>query len=844
VERPLSRFARRLAPAVDRLGRRVGPAARLARIDLSLARAWLKHDDALRQTLGAGAADAYTALVLDSAHHDAMLARSVAHSLPDRLAALGDRDRQRMMRLLRSVCRERPEALTLLLRTLPDLLGRMDDQQLSSWVAQGLALHVESARKAESFLRLESGESQREVEKLRPGLRLEQVRRTLSLYARAHCGEDVQVRPGNGRAFTDGRHVFLPEVVDFFGDERDFDVYRVLTARNVGYLEFGTLDLDLDSIDGPWPERRPGELDVERLVRSFPNSSLARDIFFVLEDVRVEGRVREEYPGVARDMDALADAWLPARPDVSGLAPAEQAVEWLAQVARNQPPPRLADPAATLAAQRAAAALERVRGSGATVADTVAALQQAYVPVDALLRRVDEDSLQRLDERQGDRSGGGRRGERGDADREPVNPGEVNPQPYEEEAGDSDEYRPLPPDALGSAVDTRAMAPEERDVEEQARQLLAALQTEDGETTLAEARRRARQAAQSYEEMADFLDRNQGPAGPSAPAPAEGGDEPEAAPPLVGASLERDAVATGRVFLYPEWDAVIGDHKPDWVRVTEYNLEPGSGDFVRQVREEHGPLIARVRRAFEALRPDAARRVRGLADGDEIDLDLAIQSAIERRAGGSPSERIYARRLRQERDVAVAFLVDMSSSTNEVVNADNKRVIEVEKEALVLICEAVDAIGDRAAIWGFSGYGRDQVAFYIAKEFDTPFDERVRERIGRISWKMENRDGAAIRHAAARLAKERARVKLLILLSDGKPLDCGCDHYADRYAQEDTRAALAEARRQGVHPFCITVDPSGPAYLGAMYGEGGYTVIDRVERLPERLPLVYRRLTR
>ena len=194
--------------------------------------------------------------------------------------------------------------------------------------------------------------------------------------------------------------------------------------------------------------------------------------------------------------------------------------------------------------------------------------------------------------------------------------------------------------------------------------------------------------------------------------------------------------------------------------------------------------------------------------------------------------------------MAVAFLVDMSSSTNEVVNADNKRVIEVEKEALVLICEAIDAIGDRCAIWGFSGYGRDQVAFYVAKELDEPFTETVRERIGRISWKMENRDGAAIRHATARLAGDPARVKLLLLLSDGKPLDCGCDHYADRYAQEDTRSALAEARRAGVHPFCITVDPAGPAYLASMYGEAGFTVIDRVERLPERLPLIYRRLTR
>ena len=344
--------------------------------------------------------------------------------------------------------------------------------------------------------------------------------------------------------------------------------------------------------------------------------------------------------------------------------------------------------------------------------------------------------------------------------------------------------------------------------------------------------------------MAAFLDRNDAPAGPVAQAGVSEPERPSAVDQTVGASLEKDASPTGEQYLYPEWDAVIADHKPAWVKLTEYRLEPGSGEFVRRVQDEHGALIGRIRRAFEALRPDATRRVRGLPDGDEIDLDRAIQARIQRRAGGTGSDRIYSRRQRQDRDVAVAFLVDMSSSTNEVVNADNKRIIEVEKEALVLICEAVDAIGDRCAIWGFSGYGRDQVAFYIAKELDEPFTETVRERIGRISWKMENRDGAAIRHATRRLASDPAKVKLLLLLSDGKPLDCGCDHYADRYAQEDTRAALAEARLAGVHPFCITIDPSGPAYLGDMYGETGFTVIDRVERLPERLPLIYRRLTR
>ena len=162
----------------------------------------------------------------------------------------------------------------------------------------------------------------------------------------------------------------------------------------------------------------------------------------------------------------------------------------------------------------------------------------------------------------------------------------------------------------------------------------------------------------------------------------------------------------------------------------------------------------------------------------------------------------------------------------------------------MLIAEAVQAIGDAFAIYGFSGYGRDQVAFYVAKDFAEPWNDEARARVGRIAWKMENRDGTAIRHATRKLLDWPARVRLLLLLSDGKPLDCGCDLYADAYAQEDTRAALVEARAAGVHPFCITVDPRGQEYLARMYGEVGYTIIDRVEALPERLPQIYRRLTR
>ena len=857
-------WRRLVGPAVQRWSERVGPAARLLRVDVAVARAWMKHRGAVADALGVDVAETYTEVLLLAADTDAGVARVLAYALPDHLARVEQAHRRRYGRLLVQVARQQVEAVPLVMRTLPDLLGRLDGAPLARFLARALELHADSSAKAESFLRRESQEARDAEGTLQVGLPLEQVRRTLTLYARAHCGEDVQVRAlrAGQRAFTDGRHVFLPPVVDHFGDERDFLVYRVLTARNAGYIEFGTLDLTLDAVpwggsappdwggaytggQGGWPERREGELELERMLRGFPNPALARDLLTVLENARIEASLRREYPGIARDLDALGQAWGPRRPDLAGLKPPELVVEAVARVARGLPMPPIADAQVRSAAQEAVAAVALVREADADIHTTVAAIWAAYLPAHALLIRADPSDDDRLTPPDGDPSPGAPGGDGSDAPTDAAAEPEAAQGSGSEgsEAGADDDYRGMADDPTAGMIDVGAMSEAEREVEVRAQELLAAMSEEDAAASDArsEARRRAAEE-RSYAEMADFLDRMEGPAGPEVGR----GDEPvdDRATLATGQALDADTDGAGQTFRYPEWDATIDDHKPDWVRVTEYALQPGDGAFVAQVRDTHGALIGRVRRAFEALRPDAMRRQRGLTDGDEIDLDRAILERIEARAGGSADGRIYQRRRRRDRDVAVAFLVDMSSSTNEVVRRGGKRVIEVEKEALVLTAEAVDAIGDACAIWGFSGYGRDQVAFYVAKSFSDAWDDAACERVGRMSWKMENRDGAAIRHATTRMLEWPARVRLLVLLSDGRPLDCGCDHYSDRYAQEDTRMALQEARTQGVHPFCITVDPSGQSYLARMYGEGGYTVISDVEALPERLTRIYRRLTR
>jgi nitric oxide reductase NorD protein len=564
-------------------------------------------------------------------------------------------------------------------------------------------------------------------------------------------------------------------------------VYRVLTARASGFIEFGSLNLDLESVEGDWPAPREGEMVLERMLRGFANPSIARSLFVIFEHARVERRLRLVYPGVARRMDALGPSW---RNRTTG-SPSKTMVDQVLSLvlARVTGGDELA--VDDVCRGVATSVLSHVKPENWTrVEDTVAAVVLAYPSIDALLERAQDTARIGLD-------------------------------------------------VVG--FDPEALSQSDRDVEVRAESLLKSLKEVRPEDWKG-ARDKAKSEGQSYEEMSDFLDALEAPDGPLR-NPEEDAEEAVRSGRFSDDPDVDPDVGVG-VFQYPEWDHHLMDYKPNWVRLTEYALRSGHTDFVDAVIAEHGPMIDSLRKSFEALRPESMQRFRGLADGDELDFDAVVDAHILRRAGRGGEEGLYIKRVRANRDVAVAFLVDMSSSTNEHINTASKRIIDVEREALVLTAEAVHALGDDAAIFGYSGFGRDQVAFYVAKEFSDPWDSRVRERIGRIGWKMENRDGAAIRHAITKMADHPAKVKLLILLSDGKPLDCGCDHYSDQYAQEDTRMALIEARNQGVHPFCITVDPHGRSYLRRMYGEGSYTIIDSVEALPQRLPTIYRRLTR
>jgi nitric oxide reductase activation protein len=320
-----------------------------------------------------------------------------------------------------------------------------------------------------------------------------------------------------------------------------------------------------------------------------------------------------------------------------------------------------------------------------------------------------------------------------------------------------------------------------------------------------------------------------------------------------GAATRTDVARTtngapdAAVFLYDEWDHVIADYRPAWCRLAELDVPDDAGVFFTSALARHATLVPEVRRQFQRVRPEAYRPVRGLEDGCDIDLVAAIDARADHRAGRPPSAKLYTARVRQERELATLFLLDMSASTDETVRAgdEDRHIIDVAKEALVVMAAALEEIGDAYAIYGFSGQGRHQVEFYRVKAFDERLVPR-RGRLGGIRPKGSTRMGTAVRHAVHTMRRVRARARHLILLSDGFPqdLDYGEDRTSHVYGLRDTAVALREAEDAGIRPFCITVDLAGHDYLREMCDPDRYCVIERVADLASELPRVYERVVR
>ena len=727
------------------------------------------------------------------------------------------------------VARVDAEAAISCFRSAPAALRATTVEQFRRWAREGLtAAETATPRARRSYFALETRRSNEQLQSGGQGLALEEVAQTLRLYVEGLTGRTVEVAaiaavPDEQR-IGDGRTIHLPSNVSEFGDEElDFRLYKVLAAHAAGQIEFGTherdnaslraaysslastyapenLDaLDAFSLDGyindpskgeralaPEEEARLAEAgrrtlpeggDYRAALALFPQRGLAARIFGTLENGRIDRRLRHSYRGLRRDLDLVRERLRAGRPRIAGLPVTLVPFELLFQITLCG---GALDDARALYGQ-VVSELETIVVEYLTDAGAhVADTLMATSRVYSLFESVVPDLAERKSE--------------GDEDR-----GET------EESGAQSN--------LETEGDESAEAERREKQQRDARELFnawAAMESAEpnGEETLT-------------------------------------GDERW----MKAESPEQELEAGEEAFEYDEWDRDLSDTRVGWCRVVEKNVRRGERSFVELTRARYRGVISSIRHQFQLMKPESLKRITNELDGDDYDLNALIDYVIDRRADGQQSERVYTKRLRRERDVAVSFLLDQSSSTARTIGRHplqpythpGRRIIEVEKEGLVLMSEALEAVGDPYSIYGFTSEGRRNVKFYVIKDFDELYADEVERRIGGINYQNNTRLGAAIRHAAAKLRCQEARTRLLIVLSDGRPYD---HDYGDaRYAREDTREALRQARLEGITPFCITIDRDSEAELRDLYGEIGYTIIDDVLSLPERMPAIYRRLT-
>ena len=721
------------------------------------------------------------------------------------------------------------------LRRAPELVSVIGESagataRFEAWFTAGMEVLTYSVEGARAYFALESQKALTSVEAALSGVPLRQVARTVKLFVQGLCGTDltIQALPDSlGQETTaratvsqDGRTISLPVLLRRYPTaEENTRLYLVMAAHEAGHVEFGTYRLTLEPFAdlvlalrqkyGRVNQAAPDTLAA--LFRLYPHPGLIQDLWMLVEDARVEFLLQREYPGLQRDLQQFAREAVTTRSLTHGLTVKELVVDQLLQLSTAA-----SQPVAIHEAIKDEIAIlwpmcQAVLAPTATAENAVRVAHALYVRLEELLApkgaMIQADYADDASEELG-----------------------VGPSASEQTGED---YRPVTNWVYRGAMNPEFIRQQDQDERASDDQK----QSEDID--------RMASAGGAQESSAQGQRNREGTRTATKSDSLAGGRQlPSHVEELLALKVEQptpvDHAGPGdRAVRYPEWDRGIDDYRLNWCRVVERAEEEGSGDIVGATLSAHGSEVSALRRIFESLRPPGLRRVPGQADGDELDVDAAVRMCAERAAGVDLSDRIYVRRERKERDVAAAFLVDVSGSTSRQLDS-GRRVIDLEKEGLVLLCEALKAVGDQYALYGYSGQGRGQVDFLVIKDFDDQLGGKAAHRLGGLAPMRQNRDGAAIRHATAKLLAREARTRLLVLISDGRPLD---DGYKDEYSLEDTKASLREARQRGVHPFCITIDREADGYVRRMYGDVQFTVIDHLEALPMRLPRIYQRLT-
>ena len=767
---------------------------------------------------------------------------------PDNIASM-----HRVLQLTGTIADTDGESALAAFRSSAQALRRVTLEQFEKWIDAGLLETATDSPKARrSYFALETRHSNAILQNTRAGLHLEDIQTVLRIYVEGLTGKTVEIAalsnvPQESR-IGDGKTVHLPSAIaEFDDDEKDFRLYKVLAAHGAGQIEFGTFEKDTVSLRAAFADlsslyeataeerdafslggyledvqtaekalsaadirneqkrkkpRLAKDSDYRTVLKVFPEPRLAKKIFGTMENARIDACLRHTYRGLRKDLDLMKQFLRASRPYIFDLPVHLVPFELLFQI--------------TLCG----GATDDARQFYGQVVSEIEGVVENYLRDTVMEGRGDPPTVD---------------------DASPLHRVTASPR------------RELPTVADSLMATSRVynlfqnISPEqtqeaESDTDEE-KGADAYEDKESAESVTEEQVKREEQPkdAQDIRDLFNAWNSLDEEGEPDDLQGAEAWSQHE----MPEQALESDDLA----FAYDEWDRELNDYRVGWSRVIEKKVKQGDRNFVELARSRYRGVISSIRHQFQLMKPENLTRINRELDGEDYDLNALVEFVIDRKADGRQSENIYTKRLRKQRDVAVSILLDRSSSTARTITRNplqpytypGRRIIEIEKEGLVLMSEALEAVGDVYSINGFTSEGRRNVKFYVVKDFDEKYSEEIERRIGGITFQNNTRLGAAVRHAAHKLLRQDARTKLLIILTDGRPYD---HDYGDaRYAREDVREALIEAKTSGITPFCITIDRESEAELKDLYGDVGYTIIDDVLSLPERMPNIYRRLT-
>jgi hypothetical protein len=767
---------------------------------------------------------------------------------------------QKVLQLVAGIAEKDAESALAAFRSSAQALKKVSLAQFEEWVETGLAeKENESAKARRSYFALETRQSNQLLQEAQVGLPLERVQTILRIYVEGLTGKEVEVAPISAMPqesrIGDGKTIYLPaNVSEFDSDEMDFRLYKVLAAHGAGQIEFGTFERNSKELKAAYAElsglyeataeqiaafslsgymedvqkgeralseeeireelkkrrkKLPKDSDYRAVLQVFPEPRLAKKIFGTMENARIDAALRRTYRGLRKDLDLMQKFLREKRPFIFDVPMAQVPFELLFQI--------------TLC-------------GGAT--DDA---RQFYGQIVSEIETVVDNYLRKF--------------QRGDAETQRnLKEGEQDTAAEKNSASLRLRVEKSFPTVADSLMATSRVytlfqnitseQSQEQESPEQEDKGDFASEDKNATESVLENQVKREQKPKNLQDIKDLFNAWNNLDDEGEP------DDLQGAEAWTHNEMPEQPLESGDLaFSYDEWDRELSDFRTGWCRVIEKKVRQGDRNFVELARSRYRGVISSIRHQFQLMKPENLTRINREIDGEDYDLNALVDYVIDRRADGRQSENIYTKRLRKQRDVAVSLLLDQSSSTARTITRNplqpythpGRRIIEIEKEGLVLMSEALEAVGDIYSINGFTSEGRRNVKFYVVKDFNEKYSEDIEKRIGGITFQNNTRLGAAIRHAAAKLLRQESRTKLLIILTDGRPYD---HDYGDaRYAREDVREALTEAKMNGITPFCITIDRESEYELKDLYGDVGYTIIDDVLSLPERMPNIYRRLT-